>query len=86
MSKTTTLKVSRTEMMKMIDNTNGQFFAVTFKKNDGTIRKVNGNKKKNSTTKLGYVMINDLAKKEVVSFDPKNLISFTFKNINYVKK
>lgn len=80
------VRISRTKMVDLINQTNGRICTIVFRKLDGTVRTVNGNKKNNATTKLGYILINDLAKKEIVSFDPKNLMAFRFKGVDYVTK
>ncbi len=50
-------KVNRTEVKDLIENSTGKFVTITWTKNDGSVRTVNG--KYLGTTKLGYGLVKE---------------------------
>lgn len=52
-----TKKVSRTAAVAMIKNSNGKMITVTFVKNNGEQRTINGNYRKAQKSQLGYLTV-----------------------------
>ena len=85
-AKTTKKSVSRTTMVKLINETKGRFFTVTFTDKDGQPRTLNCNKKKNSTTDLGYITVWSPKDKGYRNVNPQTLSEFKFDGVTYKAK
>lgn len=88
--------VSRDELVKLIKNTKGAFFTVTFVKKDGSVRTMNArlNVKKYlrggtlpyDPIKKGLIPTFDVQKREYRMINEKTLISAVIEGINYIVK
>jgi Asp-tRNA(Asn)/Glu-tRNA(Gln) amidotransferase C subunit len=59
----TSKRISRSSALNMIENSKGQFFTVEFTKQDGTLRKLNGQYVKDQKkSNLGYVLVKESGK------------------------
>lgn len=76
--------ISRTKATELINNTKGKFFTVTFRKQNGTERTLNG--KYNTTTKLGYLNIYSMKDKGFRNVNPRTLLSLKVDNKTYFIK
>lgn len=78
---------SRTEIVDMINNSNGKIMSVTYTKKDGTTRVMNCNKPKGDTaTNLGYILVNDMQEKgesKTKSVDPRTITQLKFEGRVY---
>ncbi len=72
------IKISRTKAVEIINSTNGKFFTVAFVKKDGTTRIMNCNKKKNSKSALGYIVVNDISSGKTKNVDPRTILGLSF--------
>jgi hypothetical protein len=52
------MNINKTQALKLIEETKGRFFGVSFVKKDGSLRAMNAQYKK-QTPKLGYVILKD---------------------------
>ena len=77
-------KITRTNAVKLINNTKGKFFTVSFKKANGVERTING--KYNNTTKLGYLNIYSMKDKGYRNINPRTLLSLKVNNQTYFIK
>jgi len=68
---------SRTEIVDLINNSNGRIMSITYTKVDGTERVMNCQKQKGDTsTNLGYILVNDMQEKgdkKTKSVDPRTI-------------
>lgn len=68
---------SRTEIVDLINNSNGKIMSITYTKTDGTERVMNCQKPKGDTsTNLGYILVNDMQEKgdkKTKSVDPRTI-------------
>ena len=86
MKKNKNKKISRTQAIEVIKNTNGKIFTVTFTKNNGTERTINGNVKGNSITPLGYINIYSMSDKGYRNVNSRTIKSVSFNKVNYIVK
>lgn len=76
-------KISRTKAVKLINNTKGKFFTVTYRKNNGDLRMINGNFKKDNFTPLGYMAIWSAKDKGYRKVNPKTITQLSINNLIY---
>lgn len=82
-----TTRISRTNALDKITHSGGRFLGVEFKKQDGTIRKMNCRYHNNSS--LGVITVVDTqlvrikATKTYRSFNINNLLGFSLNKVNY---
>lgn len=70
-AQTNGVKISRTKALDLMKNNKGHFFTVEFKKQDGTIRKLNGQYVKDQKNSgLGYVMMKESSKLKAKDKEP----------------
>jgi hypothetical protein len=75
--------INKTKAVEIISSTAGKFFTVTFLKKNGEKRTINGNCKKNCLDKLGYILVNDLQKKEKRKINTREIKQLVFNGITY---
>lgn len=83
----TSSKISRTAMVDLLKNTNGRFFTITWIKNNGDERTINGKVSKNNFySSLGYINVKT-SKGEIKLVNPTNLKKLVVSGTTYkVKK
>ena len=93
MAKTKRVKAkhaSRTEIVDIINNSNGKIMSITYTKVDGEVRVMNCNKPKGDTsTNLGYILVNDMQEKgpkKTKSVDPRTITRLKFDGKIYEPK
>lgn len=79
-------KTSRTNAVKLITESKGKFFTVTFKKENDSLRTINGNYKAGNTTALGYLTIWSAKDKSYKNVNPRTITSLVIDSINYTVK
>lgn len=79
-------KISRTAAVDLIKSSKGRFFSVTFTKNDGTQRTLNGNvKSKDLLDSMGYVKFKS-SKEGHKLINPRTIKSVKINKVVYTTK
>ena len=79
-------KISRSKAVEIINNSKGRVMRIGYIKKDGTKRIMVCNRKKDATTKLGYLVVNDFQNKEIKNVDPRTMFSLRAARVEYVVK
>jgi len=80
------IKINKTELAAIIENSKGQFFSCTWNKKSGEERTINGKLTGGEfTNKLGYIPVKT-GKKEYKLVDPRTLKGAKIGGINYIVK
>jgi len=81
-------KLSRTEIVNVIENAGGSIMNIGFIKKDKTKRFITGNVNKSKRSKLGYIYFNDFSEKEkkIKSIDPRTIFYLKSKGLEYSAK
>lgn len=78
--------ISRTDIVKLMKNSNGRFFTITFIKKKGDERTVNAHVKKDAfMNELGYIILRT-SKNEIKLVDPKNILRIEINGESFVSK
>ena len=80
--KSNTKRISRTEAVKLINNSKGRFFTVTFVKNNGNTRTINGSRK--NQTPLGNITMYSAKDKGYRTVNPNTIKSLSINDTMYV--
>jgi hypothetical protein len=67
---------------KMFNKTHGRFFAVTFQKRDGSMRRLNGNVGKIHTNDGVYITVRDVQKRAWRRVNPITIREFRCKELS----
>lgn len=80
-------KVSRTAMVKIINETKGRFFTSTHIDKEGNARTMNVIKSNKPADELGYIMVYSMQDKGYRNINPQTITDVSFKGTHYkVKK
>lgn len=79
----TTQRISRTDVVKKIEEQKGRFFTVTFQKKDNSLRTINCNRKNNATTKLGYLNVYSIQDKGYRNIDVRTISAVRLQNQSF---
>ncbi len=75
--------VSRTTIIKMLNETKGRYFGSTHIGKDNKPHTVNGNRYKNQDNPMGYIKVYSPASKEMRLVNPQTITEFRFKGETY---
>lgn len=78
--------ITRTTAVELINKSKGRFFTVTFTKKDKNMRTINCNKRKDSTTALGYIRVYSTQDKGYRSINPLTISKLVFNGVTYKVK
>lgn len=76
------LKVSRTAMVELINNTKGRFFTSTHIGKDNVPHTINGIRL-NQNSPLGYIHVYSCKNKEMRSINPQTVTDLSFCGVHY---
>jgi hypothetical protein len=79
-----TLKISRTNAVKLLKESKGRIFTIEFDKKNSTHRQITGNACKNFETELGYLRVNDYGSKGIRNIDPRTMKAVRMNRQKYV--
>ncbi len=81
-------RISRTEIVKVIESAGGKIMTIGFIKKDKTKRYITGNVNKSKRSKLGYIYFNDFGdpKMKIKSIDPRTIFSLKAKGQEFESK
>ena len=75
--------ISKTKAVKLIEGTKGKFFTVTWKKNNGDLRMVNGNFKSGNMTRTGYLRVWSAKDKGYRQVNPRTITHLSVSGVEY---
>lgn len=81
-TKSNTKRISKTKAVALINNSKGRFFTVTFVKNNGTTRTINGSRK--NQTPLGNITMYSAKDKGYRTVNPNTIRSLVINETTYV--
>lgn len=76
-------KVSRTQMVNVINNTKGRFFTATHIDTNGQPRTMNAIKSNRPATELGYITVWSVQDKGYRNINPQTLTDVSFGRVHY---
>lgn len=79
-------KVSRTEMVGLVNSTKGKFFTSTHVGKDNEPHTINGVKLKEQNNALGYIQVHSCKNKEIRLLNPQTITDLSFGGVHYKAK
>lgn len=80
------VKVSRTKMVQLLNETKGKFFTSTHVDKDGNARTMNAVKSNKPASELGYILVYSLRDKGYRNINPQTMTDLSTKNTHFVVK
>jgi len=82
----TVKRVSRTEIVKLINDTKGRFFTSTHVGKDAKPHTINGMRFKIQDNPLGYIKVHSLKNKGIRLVNPQTITNLSFGGVHYKVK